>query len=45
VRRGKHLMMGSGSRRRGVARAEDKARRSRKRADNRVAMKEANDVR
>ncbi len=36
--RGKHLQIGSGSRSRSVAKAEDKARRSRKKADKRASL-------
>jgi len=39
ARKGKILQIGAGSRRRNQARAEDAARRSRKRADKREAMK------
>ncbi len=40
-RRGKHLQIAAGSRSQSIARAEDKARRSRKKADKRAALKEA----
>jgi hypothetical protein len=39
MRRGKYLQIGSGSRRRSQAKAEDKARRSRKRAAERAWKK------
>jgi hypothetical protein len=41
MRRGKFFQVGAGSRSRSTAKAEDAARRSRKRADKRAAMKEA----
>jgi hypothetical protein len=41
VIRGKHLQVGSGSRSRSIARGEDKARRSRKLAAKRAALREA----
>jgi hypothetical protein len=37
--RGKQLQVGAGSRSRSIAKAEDKARRSRKRADRRAAFR------
>jgi hypothetical protein len=39
ARRGKTLQIGAGSRSRSIARAEDAARRSRKRADRRDAFR------
>lgn len=39
MRRGKHLQIASGSRSRSIAKGEDQARRSRKRADKRAALK------
>jgi hypothetical protein len=42
ARKGKYLMIASGSRSRSVAKAEDAARRSRKRANERAWKKEAN---
>ena len=39
MKRGKFLQIGSGSRRKNAAKAEDKARRSRKRADAKAAFR------
>jgi hypothetical protein len=41
MKKGKFLQIGSGSRSKSVARAEDAARRSRKQADKRGALREA----
>jgi hypothetical protein len=40
MKRGKYLQIGSGSRSRSIAKAEDKARRSRKKADKKQALKD-----
>ena len=41
--KGKHLQIGAGSRSRSQARAEDAARRSRKKAAKRISIREATD--